>query len=212
VIEPAEPWLVVDDVIMPSKVQVRFRDDRVGTKRAPVTDRAPDITVDLEIRDNVPQCRGVTISSTPDGRRVRDADLVALNLAGLVEDAFAGWSIATALLPDGTRVIEPAHTRWAGTVPTVNPATQAGRQAVRGMRPRTKTGNPDEFLRAVAAVYDGEQRAPARAVAERWAVPSRTAGYWIRQARDKGFITTDPPRGAAAEKRSPNPLRRGDAR
>lgn len=46
----------------------------------------------------------------------------------------------------------------------------------------------DERLREVAAVYRSSGQTPQRAVAEHLGCAHRTAGWWIRRARDAGFL------------------------
>ena len=61
--------------------------------------------------------------------------------------------------------------------------------------------NADEHLILVARVYVREAlsgRRPAKAVSEYFGVATSTAGYWIRRAKDLGYIRRERPRGPAS--------------
>lgn len=53
------------------------------------------------------------------------------------------------------------------------------------------------LLTDVARVYSAAAlagRAPKKAVEQAWSIPPRTAGHWVRHARDEGLIIETPVR------------------
>ena len=117
-VEPIGQFAVVGDVVMPRRIQVRFREGKGG---------APDITYDLAVVEGQPQCRSVTVASTDSGRGVRSADL-SINIAQLVEDCFAGWTLTTHI-EDGVQLIRPDVSQ------ALRPA-RCESQDLHGLRPR----------------------------------------------------------------------------
>ncbi len=132
------------------------------------------------IRDGVPQCREVRISSGEGGRAVRTADLRAVRV-----DDFT----------DVASVLVSEH--WLGTeggvVSTVTTNRQVDADAafktIARARRDSRRRVTDDLLRKVAEVYRGHAGPhPTKAVAEHFGVKHRTAGDYVRAARDKHFL------------------------
>lgn len=146
----------------------------------PSVDGFPALFMSFAVLDGVPQCREVRITSSEGGMGVRTADLRALR----VDD----W-IETACALIGEHEIERAD----GIVTTVSTDRAADRLAAVRSVQRARRGSrrplTDDLLRRVAEVYRADAHGrPTQAVADHFGVKHRTAGDYVRSARDKGFL------------------------
>jgi len=147
----------------------------------PSVDGHPGLHMSFAVSDGVPQCREVRITSSEDGRGVRTSDLRALR----VDD----W-IETVCALIGEHEIERTADGIVTTVSTNRAADRlAALRSVQRARRGTRRALTDDVLRRVAEVYReaGDGR-PTQAVADHFGVKHRTAGDYVRAARDKGFL------------------------
>lgn len=141
----------------------------------------PGLEMTFAVIDGVPQCREVRIRSVDDGRPVRTADLRALRMDDFTEAA---------------SVLVAQHwvdTSDDGVVSTVTTNRQvdvdAAFKTITAARKDSRRRITDDLLREVAEVYRGTPGPhPTKAVADHFEVKSRTAGDYVRAARDKGFL------------------------
>ena len=139
----------------------------------------PGLTLEFEVIDGVPQCRGLHLVSTEHGREVRRGDLrIAL------EDHLEWATLAVAQPVLGGR-------REGGAfVMTLDPSgLDAYRGTVQSARRTAQRRGPGEpELREAAEIYQSADHAPTVAVAERFGIKHRTASLWIARARKLGYL------------------------
>ncbi len=137
----------------------------------------PTAWVRVETIDGTPQVREVRLSSVTGGDEVRAADLRALRLDDLLELATGAAGLVVTL--DVGEVVTAEGPGDERT--TVRQVREARRRARRKVT--------DELLREVAEVYgDNSEGAPVQAVSEHFDVALRTATWYVRQARDAGYL------------------------
>jgi hypothetical protein len=143
----------------------------------------PDLTLQIEVRDGVPQCRQATLQSTEDGREVLASDLRGVKLEEFIEAAAVrvGMDLTEQRQPDGVvTVIEPITTEkeLRGTL-----------AQIRAVRHEAKRRVTPELLQQVADVYrDNVDNNPTDAVAQFTGRAHRTATLYIHQARAAGYL------------------------
>lgn len=129
--------------------------------------KQPDYVMKIEVRQGIPQWTEVTLRARPGGADVRDKDLKALRLDDWLQQIVAMVSTTGGLKP------QEDHT-----------ALDDIGLAMKG-RPRISR----EHLEQVAEIYrehiDGR---PTDAVATAFGRDPRTAGRYIRMARDAGLL------------------------
>jgi len=130
--------------------------------------------------DGVPRCRSVRVASEGPARDVQTSDLSAISVDALVE--------MVAGLLGSTDDEDPAV--WAdGRGPDAvreHRVIRAVRAARSDARRRKVT---PELLKKVAAVYQANPDAPTRAVQAAFPdIAHRTAGLYVRRARDAGLL------------------------
>lgn len=159
------------DRLVPVRFTVTVDDDD------PMT---PYITAIYEVRNGQPQCREIRIVSTDDGREIHAGDGRKLRIQDWMEDALAGTALSFGGVEPGgaTRWGHPVEADHAGSVRQVRLVRRQGRRRV-----------TDELLQEVAEVYRANiERNPTEAVAARVGKSHRTAGLYIKQAREAGFL------------------------
>ncbi len=161
----------IDDVYLPARFEMSW----------PGVDGLPGLGMGFAVVDGSPQCREVRIASSEGGREVRPADLRALRLDDFTEAACA--LVAHHWL----------ETTEDGIVTTVSTNRQvdadAAIKAVTRARKDSRRRVTEDLLRQVAEVYRGHAGAqPTKVVAEHFGVKHRTAGDYVKAARDKGFL------------------------
>jgi len=146
----------------------------------------------IEIRDGAPCCTELRFTSPPGVREIRQIDLRRVQLAALVEDFTAAWSLKVIRGEDGQ--VESMEIPWIGTAAhgQARRAVQRAR-AVRGRRAITP-----EVLRTVAEVYrENLSSYPTKAVRETFGVSERMASEYVQRARRAGLL---PPTVAGKKK------------
>ncbi len=178
-----------------SESMVRIGKDRIAPRHftARWDDGDPDtptVTATFEVRDGIPQCREVRITSADAGREVQASDGRKLRIADWLEDA-----LAISAMPYGGK--SGATTRWDAPRPTDGKETV---QQVRMVRREARRRITDEMLQEVAEVYRANiGRGPTEAVAARFGKSHRTAGHYVKQARAAGYLGEAMP-GKAGER------------
>jgi len=148
----------------------------------PGADGLPAITMDLEWRDGVAQCRSLHIASVDDGREIRplDLEIVRRKLYQWIGDVFA--SMARRVEKTGPNTVQIFDLFG----PTAEVFEEALIEITRARRPRKLSA---DFLRRVADVYrENIARAPTKAVAEAFSVPHRTAASYVKRAREMELL------------------------
>lgn len=114
-------------------------------------------------------------------------DLASLDLDALRERAVAHAAAAEQPDPDLNQLLDG----W----------TDSDSPSAAGTRPRRWSTNDatklDDELKLLADVYEralAANRPPKKAVQTHFEMPASTAAAWIKRARDRGFITSPPPR------------------
>jgi len=142
----------------------------------------PDVELFFEVRDGVPECRGLHVTATEHGPELRCADWIGISKDNLLELAVQSL-IKHDVLSDGRTALLPLSdiSDFGG-----NP--RRGVQEVRRARAARKVKLTDDMLRRVADVYRAHPRRPTTAVAEHFDKSHRTAAYYVERARQKGFL------------------------
>lgn len=150
--------------------------------RTDAEDGEPSLRMVFEVRNGVPECRGIYVESWEDGRGLRTSDVRSISVDDYVAAATA--SLALHIVDDDGREV------------LMSSAPQDVRNAWRQVeRVRVKAGprrahNVD--LGDVAEVYATAEHAPTKTVAEHFEMPHRTASLYVKRARDAGLL---PPLG-----------------
>lgn len=157
-------------------------------------DGEPALKMHLEVRDDRPQCRSLSIIALEDGREVLPKDINAVDLPTWVENIFAAESKKLVSDADGNvralRVDLTADEAWRQAVAPIREARRS-----RGARKLD-----DAHYRRVAEVYRASVgRSPTKTVAEEFGVKSSMAEKYVRAARDRGFLGAAQ-RGKAGER------------
>jgi hypothetical protein len=148
-----------DHVTVPSRMTLTVTGDGV-----------PTIVAEIEIGDDkVPRLHEVRVTS-PEGREVRNVDLLWIDADKLVE-------IAAVLCGDGRRDPSSAFE---------DDESDRIRRTVRRTRKRSQI-NAD-LLAQVARLYTTAESKPTQTVATTLGVADRTARLYVRRARDAGLL------------------------
>jgi hypothetical protein len=148
----------------------------VGNRHVPQTivvsilggSNQPDYQMKIEVRQGVPQWTEVTLRARPGGAEVRDKDLTAVRL-----DAWLQQIVAMVSTIGGSK----PQKDW-------KPALTDIGLAMKG-RPRISR----EQLEQVAQIYrDHIDGSPTEKVATAFGKDRRTAGRYVRMARDAGLL------------------------
>jgi hypothetical protein len=134
---------------------------------------SPDVTMNFEVRNDRPECVGITIKAKPKGRGIRSADLALFNIDSLTIAVFAQV---------GNLGVHDEAQQWR----TARDVTEA-RSVRRGAVTRAE-------LEDVARVYrDHVDNAPTKAVELLLDYSERTAARRVQQARDAGLLPKTTP-------------------
>ncbi len=178
----ADGWIdprEVGDRVLPATFQLEMQREN-GT---------PDLFLNFEVRDGVPQCRRAELRSTEEGREVLSSDLRGVRLEDLLELAVVQAAIA---------VVGPEEGRPVGALRMIT--TQEERRQTlsqtrtirRGARRRVTEARrrvTEDLLREVAQVYrDNIDSNPTAAVQRHTGRAHRTAALYVQQAREAGFL------------------------
>lgn len=170
--KPLVPAVMMEGRAVPRKIRFSH----------PGADGQPAITMELEMRDGVAQCRSIRLESVEDGREIRPVDLevVRRRLYQWIGDVFAVMA----------RRIEKTGPNTFQILDTFGPDAEAFEAALvavtRARRPRKLDRS---FLVRVADVYrENIAKAPTKAVAETFSVSHRTAASYVKQARDMDLL------------------------
>lgn len=164
----------------------RLGADRIVPRRFIVSvtyepDTLPSLEIVVEMIHGVPQCRGVSVTSTTDGQEVLSRHLRDVK----VEE----W-IATGVAMIAEQISAPSSEKELVT----NDAQSSGDQVdetirqLRAARRRPRRGATEARHREVAEVYRGAGNAPTAEVAAHFDVAHRTAAQYVKQARDAGVL------------------------
>lgn len=148
----------------------------------------PAVEAVFDVVDGELICHRLTLVATERG--VQGQDLRAVSIDNLRETVAAHWSAPAQVLDGDGHGVTNFATSWNTT------DARAGVQNLRATRRR----RDDEHSRKVAEVYLSAERAPTQAVAAAFGVAHRTAGLYVRAARDKGLLP-DVKRAGRIEKR-----------
>jgi hypothetical protein len=146
-------------------------------------DDSPDLVLGFQVRHGVPQCRSVELRSAEDGREVMASDLRGIRLEDWLEIAVIRNAMVYETRGEGDTaltVIEP--------IETVEEVRET-KATVRAVRREARRKVTDGFLREVAEVYRANVADNPTAAVARWAGRShRSAGVYVKQAREKGYL------------------------
>ena len=145
----------------------------------------PAITVTVGVRDGVPECREIRITSQATGRPLRDKDLKDLRVDDEVERILAHFARSQDHQQDGVHL---AFGDWMGAADSY----EVQRETLRKLRRVRKQANSKitpAMLQEVAQVYrENVADRPTEAVARHFGKGDRTGGLYIKMAREKGFL------------------------
>ncbi|MBA2716631.1 MAG: hypothetical protein H0U51_06190 [Propionibacteriales bacterium] len=136
----------------------------------------PAVEAVFDVVDGELICHRLTLVATERG--VQGKDLRAVSVDELRETVAAHWSTPAQVLDSDGHGVTNFATSWN---------TDDARAGVQNLR-ATRRRRSDEHSRKVAEVYLSAERAPTAAVADAFGVAHRTAGMYVRAARDKGLI------------------------
>ncbi len=163
-----DKWERLSDRWVPRRVDVDFPGDG----------REPSLSMVLEVRDGIPVCASVTITSRPGSREVRRQDLRAVPVEDWVESLFA----VAAHQAETTEAGEVAL-GWDKDIRLA--ARKDVELARRGLRRKVTPA----FLADVADTYrEHVDDQPVQAVRARFGGAQRTAAGYIEQARKQGLL------------------------
>jgi hypothetical protein len=146
-------------------------------------DGTPDLRLGFQVRDGVPQCRSAELRSTDEGREVLASDLRGVRLEDLLEVALVQVGLVFETSGEGDTLLTTME-----PIGTVDEARQTLAE-MRGVRREARRKVSDEFLREVAEVYRANvSDKPTTAVARWSGKKHRTAGLYVKQAREKGYL------------------------
>ncbi|HLZ37729.1 MAG TPA: hypothetical protein VKP64_08215 [Mycobacteriales bacterium] len=140
-------------------------------------DESPVVELHCEVRGEVPQCRGVTVTSKDNGREIVSSDLRRVRVEDLLELAVVHVALAVRESDKNGRVRLGLITGEEGARATLRVTRQVRAEARRKMTPA--------LLREVAEVYRasiGDR--PTQAVARHFGVAHRTAALYVKKARE----------------------------
>ncbi len=164
-----DKWERLSDRWVPRRIDVDFPGD--GSE--------PSLSMVLEVRDGVPVCASVAITSRPGSREVRRQDLGAVPVEDWVESLFAVAAHQAETTEAGDVVLG-----W-GSRDIRDAARKDVELARRGLRRKVTPS----FLADVADTYrEHVNDQPVQAVRARFGVKQRTAAGYIEQARKQGLL------------------------
>lgn len=170
-IRSSDEWVVVGEHQLPTAYAIGY------TPSAGVD--APAWEVEYAVEAGVPRCIAVTVRANEGGREVQSADLRALRLDDLAEDA-------------ATNVARRQVQTDAGEVAWVHDLRRFRdvRAEVGAARRGSRLAITDELLRTVADVYrEHLDDRPTEVVRRHLDLGSdRTARLYVKRARDRGFL------------------------
>lgn len=165
-----DAWVKVGERELPTRFALVFRPGRGRDE--------PGWMAEFHVRDGIPQCRHIIVSSTENGREVRTSDLRALHVEDLLEGASANVAARRVVDDEGQARMVRDLGDWQTVVKTVRAARRNGRRKV-----------TDEMLREVADVYRANaDDDPMNAVAAHFDKAYRTARLYVKHARDRGLL------------------------
>jgi len=158
---------------------------------------SPELRLAIEMRNGNPEVREVALTSIGTGRAVRSADL-RLKLDDLVEDALVEAALLRSVPTPGDwrdtalgrRELAAHPEQYEGMVrPAVNDSERrVTKKTVQAHRRRHQKVT-EAVLKEVAEVYRGNLHdRPTQAVREHFGVKQSTASWYVRRARDAGYL------------------------
>lgn len=147
-------------------------------------DGQPALDLVLEVKDGVPQCRELRLTSTEGGREIKRLDLDAVRLNEWIEDLYAMFA---------TRIVsEEGHVITA--VMNLDDHVGAAAQMAQARKGKAARKMDVDLLAKVAEVYRSHlKHAPTRAVADAFGVQIRTASKYVGLARKAGLLPPTTP-------------------
>lgn len=137
----------------------------------------PDVDFVFEVRSGSVECRDVHVRATEAGHEVRVTGLAGLRVQDVLEETVKALLFVEPK-PDGSGNYLFPLTAWNGF-----------QDPVKHVRTARKVKVTDALLREVADVYRANvNRQPTAAVAEHFDKAHRTAGLYVKRARDRGFL------------------------
>lgn len=177
----AGPQVRVEDLYLPVEFEMSW----------PGVQGGPDLNIRFAVLDGRPQCREVRVTSPDGGREIRTADTKSIRIDNFIKAA----SVLAAehwIDTEGGVTTTVTTNRGADAAEALQTITRARRDSRRRI--------DDDLLRTTAEVYRAHADAnPTKAVAEHFKVKHRTAGDYVRAARDKRFLG-EAIKGKAGEK------------
>lgn len=189
---PDRKWVRHADAVIPERFWATIEDDRY-----------PRCELEIRTINGRLECVGLVSE-----QGLRGADLRKLPLDTLVRQAHVAATFGEAVAIDND-----GHFRVASPAPATMTADEYEQRLTSTSRRRSIT---DDFLREVATVYRqaiAEGKPPTKAVASRLHGSPATAGRWVMQARERGFLgrATRGRRGELAPDTSPMTLAEAQA-
>jgi len=166
----AGPQIRVEDLYLPVDFEMSWSGVHGG----------PDLYMRFAVGDGIPQCREVRVTSPDGGREIRTSDTKSIRIDNFIKAAC---------------VLAAEH--WIDTEGGVTTTVTTNREAdaaealgtITRARKDSRRRVTDDLLRTTAEVYREHADAnPTKAVAEHFKVKHRTAGDYVKAARDKGFL------------------------
>ena len=177
-------WRAVgEDVELPARFEMR----------RPAVRGAPEVYMGFEVVDGVPLCFEVRFSSGMDGRGVRTNDLRFAKIDDWIADC-------SGLIARHVTKKHSAADHLAAQTEREADVRKAA-DVVARVRRAARRRVTDALLREVADTYRANiGRAPTAAVAKAFDVSYRTAGDYVRQARDCHYLGESIKQGKAGER------------
>ena len=164
---------VTGSLLVPDRIEVAF----LGSTK----DGQPALHMTLEVRDGLPQCRELSVSSYPGGRPVTSHDLGAVRLDEWVDAMFALYAFEIG--PNG--VGERLGGGPAGDEQTRRLLSEFQRQR----RKTQRNAITPELLERVVAIYkENAKDRPIWHIANQEFVNERRARSWVAIARERGLL------------------------
>lgn len=167
------------DRLIPDDVSVTLRqggESAAGRRR-------PTAVARFQVRDGVIECVEFHVVVAPDGRGVRNEDLVLIDLDRFAREAFDHWSVPIVAETDEDNTLGAA-------VALLGPSRELASRVAR------ERGYSVELIRRAARIYldpRPEVRArPAAHVADEMKEDRRTVNRWLAEARTRGLIPPHP--------------------
>jgi hypothetical protein len=146
----------------------------------------PTVSGRIELRERVPQCVALSLTSGDTDREIRQSDLRSIEVNTLVIDLVAALSLGVERHKDDPRLIK---LRLPVSEPAGFPTTAARRVVERQRRSPGLREITPELLQRVADVYRANiDHAPTEAVAKTFGVKSRMASTYVQRARAAGYL------------------------